>query len=136
METRTLEDKVALVTGAGRNIGRAIALALSRAGAKVAVNVRVSRKEGQAVVAEIAAGGGEAWLFAADITRRVEVDCMVKGISERWGRLDILVNNAAIRQEAAFADIGYAEWRSTLDVCVDGAFHCTQAALPWLCASP
>jgi 3-oxoacyl-[acyl-carrier protein] reductase len=132
MDSTPLKGKVALVTGAGRNIGRAIALALADAGAKVAVNVRASRDEGQAVVNEIAARGGDALLIAADITERAEVDSMIAAISKRFGRLDILVNNAAIRHEVAFAELSYADWRAAQAVCVDGAFHCTQAALPLL----
>jgi 3-oxoacyl-[acyl-carrier protein] reductase len=127
-----LKGKVALVTGAGRNIGRAIALALADAGAKVAVNVRVSRDEGQAVVDDIAARGGDALLIAADVTSRADVDAMVAAIAKRFGRLDIVVNNAAIRHEVAFADLSYADWRAAQAVCVDGAFHCSQAALPLL----
>jgi 3-oxoacyl-[acyl-carrier protein] reductase len=132
MDSTPLKGKVALVTGAGRNIGRAIALALADAGAKVAVNVRASRDEGQAVVDEIAAHGGDALLVVADVTQRADVDAMIAAIAKRFGRLDIVVNNAAIRHEAAFADLPYADWRATLAVCVDGAFHCTQAALPLL----
>jgi 3-oxoacyl-[acyl-carrier protein] reductase len=132
MDSTPLKGKVALVTGAGRNIGRAIALALADAGAKVAVNVRVSRDEGQAVVDEIAARGGDALLVAADVTQRADVDAMIAAIAERFGRLDIVVNNAAIRHEAAFADLPYADWRAAQAVSVDGAFHCTQAALPLL----
>src|SRR5580765_3126063 len=132
MDTAPLKDKVALVTGAGRNIGRAIALSLADAGAAVAVNVRASRDEGQAVADEIVARGGQALLVVADITRRAEVDAMIDAVAQRFGRLDTLVNNAAIRQEAAFADMSFARWRAALDVCVDGAFHCTQAALPLL----
>jgi len=132
MKAATLERKVALVTGAGRNIGRAIALALAEAGAKVVVNVRASRDDGDAVVNEIVARGGEALLCVADITRRSEVDAMIAAVSERFGALDVLVNNAAIRQEMPFADMPIAAWKATLDVCIDGAFHCTQAALPLL----
>jgi 3-oxoacyl-[acyl-carrier protein] reductase len=132
MDSTPLKGRVALVTGAGRNIGRAIALALADAGAKVAVNVRKSRKEGQSVVDEIVTRGGEAMLVAADVTQRAEVDAMIAGISKRFGRLDIVVNNAAIRHDAAFVDLPYADWRAAQAVCVDGAFHCTQAALPWL----
>ena len=132
MDIRPLEGKVALVTGAGRNIGRAIALALAAAGAKVVVNVRASRDEGEAVANEIAAGGGDALLAVADVTRRTEVDAMIDAVSRRFGMLDILVNNAAIRQEMTFADMPISAWKATLDVCVDGAFHCTQAALPLL----
>jgi len=127
-----LTDRAALVTGAGRNIGRAIALALAEAGARVAVNVRASRDEGQAVVSEIAARGGDALLVPADVTQRTQVDSMITAIAERFGRLDILVNNAAVRREAAFADLSYADWHEAYAVCVDGAFHCTQAALPLL----
>src|SRR4029434_6229199 len=110
MDIRLLEGKVALVTGAGRNLGRAIALALASAGAKLVVNVRASRDEGEAVVNEIAAQGGEALLYVADITRRSDVDAMIEAASRRFGALDILVNNAAIRQAKAFADIPPASW--------------------------
>jgi len=132
MTDAPLAGKVALVTGAGRNIGRAIALALADAGAGIAVNVRASQGEGQAVADEVVAGGRDAALFVADVTRRSEVDAMMAGIAQRFGRLDILVNNAAIRREAAFPTLSYDEWRATLAVCVDGAFHCAQAALPLL----
>ncbi len=98
--------------------------------------MRASRGEGEAVAKEIAARGGEALLVVADVTRRTEVDTMIDAIAQRFGRLDILVNNAAIRQEAAFADMSFAQWRAALDVCVDGAFHCAQAALPLLRKSP
>jgi len=137
-----LAGRVALVTGSGRNIGRAIARALAAAGATVVVNVRASRDEGQAVVDEIcAANGGAAHgapparLAVADITQRVEVDAMLAEIGRQCGRLDILVNNAALRFEKPFAELSYGEWRRGFDVCVDGAFHCTQAALPWLMRS-
>jgi 3-oxoacyl-[acyl-carrier protein] reductase len=132
MDAKPLTGRIALVTGAGRNIGRAIALALADAGAKVAINVRVHRDEGQAVVDEIVAHGGEAFLVAADVTQRAEVDAMISAVAERFGRLDIVVNNAAVRHEAAFASLPFADWRAAQAVCVDGAFHCTQAALPLL----
>ena len=132
MDSTPLKGKVALVTGAGRNIGRAIALALADAGAKVAVNVRASRDEGQAVVHEIAAHGGDALLVVADVTHRADVDAMIAAISKSFGQLDIVINNAAVRREAAFVDLLYADWRAAQAVCVDGAFHCTQAALPLL----
>jgi 3-oxoacyl-[acyl-carrier protein] reductase len=135
MDPTPLQGRVALVTGAGRNIGRAIALALADAGAKVAVNVRASRNEGRSVVDEIAAHGGEALLAMADVSKRAEVDAMIAAIAQRFGRLDIVVNNAAIRHEAAFAELPYEQWRAALAVCVDGAFHCSQAALPLLRAS-
>lgn len=132
MDYKPLANEVALVTGAGRNIGRAIALALADAGARVAVNVRASIDEGRSVVDEISARGGEAVLVAADVTQRSQVDAMIDAIAKRWGRLDIVVNNAAIRHEVAFSELSFADWREAQAVCVDGAFHCTQAALPLL----
>jgi 3-oxoacyl-[acyl-carrier protein] reductase len=135
MDAAPLAGKVALVTGAGRNIGRAIAFSLADAGGRVAVNVRASRDEGESVAREIAARGGEALLVVADVTQRSAVDAMIAAIEQRFGRLDIVVNNAAVRHDAAFADMPYAEWRTAQAVCVDGAFHCTQAALPLLRAS-
>jgi 3-oxoacyl-[acyl-carrier protein] reductase len=132
LDSTPLKGEVALVTGAGRNIGRAIAVALADAGAKVAVNVRASRDEGQAVVDEIAARGGDALLVMADVTQRADVDAMMAAIAKHFGQLDIVVNNAAIRREIAFADLPYADWRAAQAVCVDGAFHCTQAALTLL----
>src|SRR5512140_1417256 len=112
MDSTPLKGKVALVTGAGRNIGRAIALALADAGARVAVNVRASRDEGQSVVDEIARRGGDAMLVAADVTQRADVDAMIAAISKCFGRLDIVVNNAAIRHDAPFADLPYDDWRA------------------------
>src|SRR5579862_4477680 len=111
-----LLGRVALVTGAGRNIGRAIALALADAGACVAVNVRSSRDEGQAVVDQIVARSGDAALLLADVTRRPEVDAMLAAVMQRFGRLDVLVNNAAIRHEVDFAAMSFAQWRSTMEV--------------------
>ena len=131
--TTTKEPRrVALVTGAGRNIGRAIALALARQGLAVVVNVRSSMGEGQAVVDELQALGTPALLCVADVTDAAAVHAMVCQIAQHFGRLDVLVNNAAIRQEAPLADITPEDWRGTLAVVLDGAFHCTQAALPWL----
>lgn len=135
MNNKTLNAQVALVTGAGRNIGRAIALALAQAGATVVVNVRTSLEEGQTVVDEIIARGGRAMLFAADVTERDQVDAMLDKIHTNYGRLDILVNNAAVRDESPFEKLGYSDWRHAMSVCLDGAFHCTQAALPLLKAS-
>ncbi len=132
IDAAPLKGRVALVTGAGRNIGRAIALALADAGAQVAVNVRASREEGQAVVDDILARGGDALLLLADVTERAQVDAMIAAIAQRFGRLDIVVNNAAIRLEAPFDELRYADWRAAHAVCVDGAFHCTQSALPHL----
>lgn len=135
MNPQNLHGQVALVTGAGRNIGSAIAMSLAQAGATVVVNVRSNLAEGQAVVDAIGAAGGQAMLYAADVTQRAQVDAMLAQITQAYGRLDILINNAAVRNETAFEDLSYADWRLALDVCLDGAFHCTQSALPLLKAS-
>jgi 3-oxoacyl-[acyl-carrier protein] reductase len=127
-----MTDRVALVTGAGRNIGRAIALALAREGVTVVVNVRSHLDEAQAVVQEIVAAGGQAMARLADVSDRDAVDAMIEEVQQRHGRLDILVNNAAVREEAAFDQMEFESWRNALAVCLDGAFHCTQAALPLL----
>ncbi len=133
--TSTHTQPVALVTGAGRNIGRAIALALAASGHAVAVNVRASVDEGQAVVDEIESAGGQALLCVADVADRAAVGAMVDAITARWGRLDVLVNNAAIRREADLAALSAQDWHDTLRVVLDGAFFCTQAALAALKAS-
>ena len=133
--TSSIDSPVALVTGAGRNIGREIALGLAASGHAVAVNVRASVAEGQAVVDEITAGGGRALLCVADVSDRAAVGAMVEHITGTWGRLDVVVNNAAIRREADLAALTVQDWHDTLRVVLDGAFFCTQAALPWLRAS-
>jgi len=81
------------------------------------------------------AAGGRAILCVADVTVRAQVDAMLSKVERSFGRLDILVNNAAVRDEAEFARLDYASWRHALDVCLDGAFHCTQSALALLQAS-
>jgi 3-oxoacyl-[acyl-carrier protein] reductase len=127
-----LDGRVALVTGAGRNIGRSIALSLAAAGASVVVNVRANRAEAEAVAAEI---GPKAMVAVADVTDRAAVDAMVAATLARFGRLDILVNNAAVRGEKPFEELDYATWRNVLAICLDGAFNCAQASLAALKAS-
>lgn len=131
---RELTGKVALVTGAARNIGRAIACALAEGGASVMVNARTSREEAQATVDMIRAAGGRAGLHFADVTDAAEVAGMVAATVQEFGRLDLLVNNAAIRAETAFEAMAFDEWRRVLATVLDGAFVCTQACLPHLAA--
>ncbi len=127
-----LAGKVAIVTGAGRNIGRAIALALAEGGAAVVVNARSNRAEADAVVREIEATGGKAIAHIGDVADANAVQTMAAAAIEKFGRLDILVNNAALRREKPFAEMDYAAWREILDVTLDGAFHCVKACLPAL----
>jgi 3-oxoacyl-[acyl-carrier protein] reductase len=132
---RELDGLVALVTGGARNIGRAIALDLADAGAKVVVNALRSGAECEAVVAEIKDKGGDAMAALADVTDEAEVARMMEAAKARFGRLDILVNNAAVRRESRFADLSYKEWRDVIGVILDAAYLCSRAALPMLLAS-
>ncbi len=127
-----LEGKVAVVTGAGRNIGRAIALALADGGASILVNVRSNRAEADAVAREIEAAGHEAAVHIGDVADAGQVQAMVDMAVSHFGRLDILVNNAALRREKPFAEMSYADWREVMNVTLDGAFHCVKACLPHL----
>jgi 3-oxoacyl-[acyl-carrier protein] reductase len=126
-DTNELAGKVAIVTGAGRNIGRAIALTLAEGGAAVLVNARSNRAEAEAVVREIGEAGGRAAMHLGDVADSGAVQAMAELALDCFGRIDILVNNAALRRERSFADMDYAEWREILDVTLDGAFHCTKA---------
>jgi 3-oxoacyl-[acyl-carrier protein] reductase len=124
-----LAGKVALVTGAARNIGRAIACSLAAGGAAVMVNARTSRSEAEKTVEMI---GSSADLHLADVTKPAEVQALVEATVKRFGRLDFLVNNAAVRFETPFEKMKYEEWRQVLAIVLDGAFFCVQAALPHL----
>jgi 3-oxoacyl-[acyl-carrier protein] reductase len=130
--TQELTGKVAIVTGAGRNIGRAIALALADAGAFIVVNARSNRGEAEAVAGEIKSRGGKAIVHIGDVADAGAVQSMADTATSQFGRIDILVNNAALRREKAFADMDYREWREILDITLDGAFHCVKACLPAL----
>jgi 3-oxoacyl-[acyl-carrier protein] reductase len=125
-----LAGKVALVTGASRNIGRATALSLAAGGAAIAVNARTSREDAEKVVQEIRAAGGQAEVFMADIADAGAVKAMVDGIIKRFGRVDILVLNASVRSEKPFIEMSYDEWRVPLSITLDGAFHCAKACVP------
>ena len=131
-DNKELTGKVAIVTGAGRNIGRAIALALARAGASVVVNVRSNQTEGAAVAREIEAAGGKAVVVLGDIGDEKTAGVLAETALKRFGRIDILVNNAALRREKPIADMSYAEWREVMNVILDGTFHCVHACLPAL----
>ena len=132
MTTRELDGKVAIVTGAGRNIGRAIALALADGGASVVVNVRGNRDEAESVAREIESIGGKALVHIGNVADAAAMQAMADATVKQFGRIDILVNNAALRREKPFDAMSYAEWREILDVTLDGAFHCVKACLPAL----
>jgi 3-oxoacyl-[acyl-carrier protein] reductase len=130
--TKELTGKVAVVTGAGRNIGRAIALNLAEGGASVVVNARSNRAEAEAVAREIESLGGKALVRIGDVADSGSVQAMADAAVKQFGRIDCLVNNAALRREKAFAEMDYREWREILDVTLDGTFHCVKACLPAL----
>src|SRR6201996_8064025 len=130
--SKELTGKVAVVTGAGRNIGRAIALTLADGGASVLVNARSNRNEAEAVAREIEAAGGKAVVHIGDVADASAVQAMADAAVNAFGRIDILVNNAALRREKPFDEISFAEWREVMDVILDGTFHCVKACLPGL----
>ncbi|MCT0217028.1 3-oxoacyl-[acyl-carrier-protein] reductase [Synechococcus sp. CS-1330] len=122
-----LAGQVALVTGASRGIGRAIALDLAAAGAQVVVNYASSPDAAEAVVAEITAAGGEAWSHRADVADEEQVDAMVKAVLARGGRLDVLVNNAGITRDGLLMRMKTADWQSVINLNLTGVFLCTRA---------
>ena len=124
--------KVALVTGAGRNIGRAIALSLASGGAKVAVNTRSNLEEARGVAGEIKALGTDADAYVADVADAAQIRSMVDAVLKRFGRLDILVLNAALREHVHFDEIGFDDWRRVLSTNLDSVFLLTKACLPAL----
>jgi 3-oxoacyl-[acyl-carrier protein] reductase len=126
---RELDGKVALVTGAARNIGRAIALDLADGGAAVAIVVRADLAGANAVVREVEARGGLATAIRADITDPAAVKRAVDATIERFNRLDILVNNAGIRPETPLEQLSLEEWRRVMAVTLEGPLLLVQAAL-------
>ena len=127
-----LSGKAVLVTGGARNIGRAIARALAAGGASVMVNALHSKSEADETVRLIEATGRIAASCIADVTDPVAVAAMVAATLDRFGRIDALVNNAAVRPEQDFAELSFADWQRVLSVILDGAFLCSQACLPHL----
>jgi NAD(P)-dependent dehydrogenase (short-subunit alcohol dehydrogenase family) len=124
-----LQGRVALITGAGRSIGRAMALELADAGCAVVVNVRSNRAEGEGVVKEIEAKGGKGMVAVADVVDAGAVNAMAKAALDKFGRIDYLVNNAALRQEKAIEAMTFEDWRHITGVVLDGAFHCVKACI-------
>lgn len=121
------EDKVVLVTGAGRGIGRAIALAFARAGARVAVN-DINPDTCEAVAQEIRSSGGQAAAFHADVANKLAVQSMLIDLEDRWGRIDVLINNAGVEPHKPIVQLDEWDWNRTIDVNLKGAFICSQSA--------
>ena len=134
-DVQELKGYAALVTGGPKNIGRAIALDLARAGAKVAITALSNIDGARAVAAEIEQAGGEAMAVSCNVTKEADTARLAEEIAAKFGRLDILVNNAAVRHETPFEAMTFAQWREITGVILDGAFLTAHAMLPLLKAS-
>jgi 3-oxoacyl-[acyl-carrier protein] reductase len=131
-EDRNLQGRVAIVTGSARNIGRAIARALGDAGAAVVINAKSSAADAEAVVREVRDAGGQAVAKIADVGQPEAAASLIEAAIDAFGRLDILVNNAAVRREVDFERLDYQEWRAITATILDGAYLCAHAAAPHL----
>lgn len=122
-----LSEQVAIVTGASRGIGRAVALELAAAGAKVVVNYARSSTAADEVVAQIQAGGGEAIALQADVSDAAQVSTLVEAARQQWGRIDVLVNNAGITRDTLLVRMKLEDWQAVIDLNLTGMFLCAQA---------
>ena len=125
-----LEGRVALVTGSGRNIGRATILEMARRGADVVVNARSNWQEAESVAREAVDIGVQAIAVLADVADQGQVDAMVEKALATFGRVDILVNNAGLRRPSPFTEMSLEEWRAVSAVNLDGPFFCCKAVVP------
>jgi NAD(P)-dependent dehydrogenase (short-subunit alcohol dehydrogenase family) len=122
-----LTNRVALVTGAGRGIGRAIAIALADEGVRVCVN-DINPDTASAVARDIQGRGAHAFDYAADVSNKMQVGPMIEAVRDRWDRLDILINNAGVEPKASVLELDVYDWERTLDVNLKGTFICAQLA--------
>ena len=129
MTYQPLKGQQALVTGASSGIGAGVAVALARAGADVLVNYASSEAGARKVVEEIAAFGGKAVAFKADVSQEAEVQAMFDEMSRSLGAIDILVNNAGLQQDAPFADMSLAQWNKVMSINLTGMFLCSRLAV-------
>lgn len=122
-----LKDQVAIVTGASRGIGKAAALALVTQGAKVVINYARSNDAAEATVKEITDAGGEAIAIQADVSQSAEVDNLIKTTLDKFGRIDVLVNNAGITKDTLLLRMKPEQWQAVIDLNLTGVFLCTKA---------
>ena len=126
----SLQGKVALVTGSGRNIGRATVLELARQGADVIVNTRSNRAEAESVAKEAEALGVRAIALLADVGDMAQLETMIADAMSEYGRIDILINNAGLRRAAPITEMSMEEWREVMAVNLDGPFYLCKAVVP------
>ncbi len=124
-----LDGKVALVTGSGRNIGRTTVLKLAAEGAHVVVNSRTNQAEADAVAREAQARGVKALSIVADVGKKDQVEAMAAKALSEFGRVDILINNAAIRPHKPFTELSSQDWEAVRSVVLDGALYLTRAVI-------
>ena len=124
-----LQDKVALVTGSGRNIGRATVLKLAAEGCNVVVNARSNQAEADAVADEARSLGVKALPILADVSSKEQVDTMINMAMSEFGRIDILINNAAVRPHKPFTELSLQDWEAVRGVVLDGAYYATRAVI-------
>jgi 3-oxoacyl-[acyl-carrier protein] reductase len=124
---QNLQGKVALVTGASRGIGRATALALASEGAAIVVNYASSSSAATEVVEQIEANGGRAIAFKANVANSDEVDQLIAATMEKFGRIDVLVNNAGITRDTLLLRLKLEDWQAVIDLNLTGVFLCTRA---------
>ncbi len=127
-----LKDKVALVTGASRGLGKAISLKLAAEGARVTVNYMKNADKAEEVVKEIISGGGSAAAMQADITSLPEVEKMVDSLYEQFGRIDILVNNAGVTRDELLLSMTPEDWDMVIRTNLGGLFNCTKAVAKYM----
>jgi 3-oxoacyl-[acyl-carrier protein] reductase len=126
--SKRLQGQVAIVTGASRGIGRSVALALAAEGANVVVNYASSNTAADKVVADINAMGSNAVALQADVSKADQVDALFSAVMEKWGRVDVLVNNAGITRDTLLLRMKPEDWQAVIDLNLTGVFLCTRAA--------
>ncbi len=128
MITYSLQGQNALVTGADSGIGKGVALELAKAGARVLINHVDAQEIAQLTVDEIAAAGGEAFEFHADVSNEAEVQAMYAEMFKRWGTIDILVNNAGLQRDSRLVDMTLEQWQTVININLTGQFLCAREA--------